>query len=108
MNGLEEVSFKIIAAVGTARSMYIQAIQEAKLGNVAKSNEMIESANDFFLEGHRAHATLIQAEANGEKTELSLLLMHAEDQMMSAEMMKIMALEFVELYSREGEKNEEN
>ncbi|MBQ3970962.1 MAG: PTS lactose/cellobiose transporter subunit IIA, partial [Selenomonadaceae bacterium] len=33
MEGLELVAFQIISAVGTARSCYIEAIQEAKQKN---------------------------------------------------------------------------
>ena len=40
------------------------------------------------MNGHHAHASLIQKEASGDKVEPSLIIMHAEDQMMSAEMYK--------------------
>ncbi|WP_420920970.1 PTS lactose/cellobiose transporter subunit IIA [Enterococcus casseliflavus] len=33
MENLELISFKIISAVGSARSNFIQAIKESKLGN---------------------------------------------------------------------------
>ena len=70
-------------------------------------------AQDFFVEnfgvdlargiparcqGHHAHAELVQKEAAGEKSEYSLLLMHAEDQLMSAEAFGILAEEFVDVY----------
>ena len=42
---------------------------------------------------------MIQKEAAGEKSEFSLLLMHAEDQLMTTETLKIVAEEFIELYS---------
>ncbi len=50
-----------------------------------------------FDEGHDAHAQLIQQEAAGEKTELSIILMHAEDQLMSAEGFSIIAEEFIQV-----------
>jgi PTS system cellobiose-specific IIA component len=43
---------------------------------------------------------LIQNEASGKKNEMSLLLVHAEDQLMSAEGFKILALEFIEIYKK--------
>lgn len=52
-----------------------------------------------FVEAHHAHASLIQKEAAGEKSEFSLLLMHAEDQLMTTETLKIVAEEFIELYN---------
>ena len=99
MNGNELISFQIISAVGTARSMYVEAIQEAKKGNIQAAKQLIEDGVNVFVEGHHAHASLIQQEAAGEKSEFSLLLMHAEDQLMTTETLKIVAEEFIELYS---------
>ena len=100
MDGLELISFQIISAVGTARSMYIEAIQLAKEGKIAEAREQIVEGETVFTEGHHAHAQLIQQEANGEKVEFQLLLMHAEDQLMSAEGFKIIATEFIDVYER--------
>ncbi|WP_289221401.1 PTS lactose/cellobiose transporter subunit IIA, partial [Faecalibaculum rodentium] len=44
---------------------------------------------------HGVHAGLIQKEAAGEKTDLTLLLMHAEDQLLSCETLEIMAERFL-------------
>ena len=77
MEGLELICFEIISSVGMARSLYIEAIQE---------------------EGHQSHAKLIQQEAGGEATQMTLLLTHAEDQLMSAEAFKILSQEFMDLY----------
>ncbi len=99
MNGNELISFQIISAVGTARSMYVVAIQVAKKGNIQAAKQLIEDGVKVFVDGHHAHASLIQKEAAGEKSEFSLLLMHAEDQLMTTETLKIVAEEFIELYS---------
>ena len=98
MEGIELISFQIIAAVGTAKSMYIEAIQAAKNGSFDEADQLIKEGSQVFLEGHKAHASLIQKEASGEKLEFSLLLMHAEDQLMNAETTKIMAVEIIDLY----------
>lgn len=42
MNGLELISFQIISAVGTARSMYIEAIELAKQGKIEEARKMIK------------------------------------------------------------------
>ena len=100
MEGLELICFQIISTVGTARSLYIEAIQEAKAGNIEKARELVKEGEAVFVEGHKAHAGLIQQEASGEKVEVQLLLMHAEDQLMSAEAFKIIANEFIDLYEK--------
>lgn len=98
MEGLELISFEIISAVGTARSLYIEAIQEAKKGDFTRSDELIAEGNDAFTQGHHAHAKLIQEEAGGTPTTMTLLLTHAEDQLMSAEAFKILCTEFIDIY----------
>ncbi len=94
----ELVVFQIISAVGSARSSYIEAIQEAKMGNFEQARQLMNEGSETYIEGHRAHAGLISKEAAGEKVEVSLLLAHAEDQLMSAEGFKIIAEELISVY----------
>lgn len=94
------VAFKIIAAVGNARSLYIEAIQEAKKGDFDRAQALIKEGGQSFLDGHDAHTGLVQAEAAGDATDMNLMLTHAEDQLMSAEEFGILAEEFIEVYRR--------
>lgn len=98
MEGLELLCFEIISSVGAARSCYVEAIQAAKQGDFARAEELITEGKNSFKEGHSKHHQLIQREAAGEKLELSLLVVHSEDQMMSAEVLEILAQEIIELY----------
>lgn len=100
MEGLELVAFQIISAVGTARSFFIEAIHSAKEGKFEEAHSKIEEGQKMFTEGHHGHSELIQKEASGEKNELSLLLIHAEDQLMSAEAFGILAEEFISVYQQ--------
>ena len=101
MEGLELTAFQIISAVGTARSSYIEAIQKAKTGDFDGAEKLIKEGDEMFVEGHNAHAGLLQQEAEGGPgSSLSLLILHAEDQLMSAEGFKTIALEFIEVYKK--------
>lgn len=77
---MEEVCFQIIANVGMAKSMYI----------------------DAFVEGHNVHLQLLANDAGGKSVEFSMLLMHAEDQLMGAETFRIVAEDFIDVYERLG------
>jgi len=100
MEGLELICFQIISSVGTARSIFIEAIREAKDGNIQAARDMIKEGADIFTQGHHSHMELIQKEASGEKTEVNLLLIHTEDMLMSAESFRILAIEFIDLYEK--------
>lgn len=98
MEGIELVCFEIISAVGGARSCYVEAIQKAKAKDFEGAQKLVEEGDGLFQQGHQAHAKLITQEANGDKVDVVLLLVHAEDQLMSAEAFKILANEFIDVY----------
>ena len=94
-----ELCFELIAYVGTARSCYINAIQCAKAGNFAEAEESMKMGKEAFIQGHDAHIDMLAKEGNGELS-VGLILIHAEDQLMSAESFEIIAEEFIELYKK--------
>lgn len=104
MEEYEMTCFQIISAVGTARSCYVEAVQEAKAGNFEKAEALIKEGEEAGVGGHHAHMGMIQKEASGEDIKTGLLLMHAEDQLMAAETIKIMAEEFIALYKKLADK----
>ena len=96
----ETACFGIITYVGTARSCFINAVQCAKEGEFEKAKEQIKQGDQAFTEGHHIHADLLAQDARGELNEAGLILMHAEDKLMSAETFRIMAEEFIDVYQR--------
>ncbi len=95
---MEFICFQLIANSGAAKSSFVEAIQFAKKGKLKEAKEKVEEAESAFVEAHKIHSELIQKEAGGEKTEFSLLFMHAEDQMASTEIVQLLAQELIELY----------
>ena len=98
MEKLEEICFEIISSVGSARSCYVEAIQKAKAKDFERAELLMKEGVDFFKLGHQVHRSLIEKEVNGEPVNFSLILMHAEDQLMSADGFKIIAEEMIDLY----------
>ncbi len=102
MEGMEMVAFQIIAAVGTARSMYIEAIDLAAEGKFEEARAAIKEGEEAFNGGHAAHGELLTKFANGELPPMDILMTHAEDQLMSAEAFGILAEKFIRLYEKIG------
>lgn len=100
MEGLELVCFSIISSVGAAKSFYVEALNCAKAGNYEEASAKILEGDALFVEGHKTHMELIQKECAGEEVKGTLLLMHAEDQLISTETLKLMILEMIELYKK--------
>ncbi|OTO77370.1 MULTISPECIES: PTS lactose/cellobiose transporter subunit IIA [unclassified Enterococcus] len=97
---LEKISFEIISNVGTARSKYINAMQFAKQGWIEKAHASVKEGEEYFVEGHHAHANLLAMQSEGKMIPFSMLLIHCEDQLMSADCFKIMADEFIDLQEK--------
>ena len=51
-----------------------------------------------MTKAHRFQTELIQNEANGNKTEMSVILVHAQDHLMNAMNFQQIAEEFIDLY----------
>ena len=100
MKNIEMTMIEIVSKAGCAKSKYIEAISLAKEYKFGLAYESIEEGSKFLIDAHNIHADLIQKEAGGEKTNVSLIVLHAEDQLMSAETFKIIANEFIESYKK--------
>ena len=98
MEGLELIAFEIISNVGMAKSLAIEALRDVISGKYEEGKSKLNEASEYLVKGHHAHADLIQKEASGEKIEFSLIVMHAEDQMMAAETIKSLVEEMIEMY----------
>lgn len=107
MEGLELICFEMISNAGAARSCYIEAIQAAKEGDFKAAQECMDDGAEAFVACHKAHHQLITDAANGKEAAPTLLLIHAEDQLMAAESFQILAGEFIDLYKRLDHKSGE-
>lgn len=99
-NDLKLICMQLITAVGTARSNYILAIRKAKENSFLEAEKLIISGNEYFSEGHNIHSKFLQKMAIGEQIDINLLLLHAEDQLMAAEIFRTLAEEFIDLYKK--------
>ena len=91
--------FQLITAAGSAKSTFMEALYKAKEGKYDEAENLFKEADGYFVEGHHAHAAMIEAEGQGVETTVRLVLAHAEDQLMSAELTKTMVEEMIALYT---------
>lgn len=100
VENMQEKAFMIIAEVGTAKSKYIEAIQIAKEGDFDKAYKTIEEGAELAASAHKHHFDIVQVEAQGKELPFSVMFMHAEDQLLTTETIKIMAEEIIELHKK--------
>ena len=84
MDRLEKLAFELISNSGSARSYSFEALSLVKEGKTDEANEKMEIAREEILKAHKIQTQLIQKEANGDKIEINILLVHAQDHLMSS------------------------
>ena len=97
MNKIEMACFEIIAQRGLRPQLLHRAIDLAGEGKIDEAEARVAEGEQFFLVGHAKHGEMIAQEACGDHIDPSIILIHAEDQLMSAETFKILAGKFIDL-----------
>lgn len=95
---VSEVSMQVISYAGLAKSLFMQALQEYKQKNVENGDALMVQGEENLLIAHKSHAELLAKEMNDQESQASMLLIHAEDQLMGAETIKILVEELKELH----------
>ncbi|AMC93950.1 hypothetical protein AOC36_08105 [Erysipelothrix larvae] len=97
---IQEIGMMMISKIGLAKSNYVESLSESREGNFERAKQLIQEADLLKIEAHTEHFGLIQLEASGNQLPFSLILMHAEDQLLTCEVFHKIALEHITLYTR--------
>lgn len=81
---LEQVSFRMILHGGSARSLAYEAFELAISGDFAGAHAKLKEAEQELGASHSEQMDLIQKEAQGQGVSPNLLLIHAQDHLMTA------------------------
>lgn len=95
---LQMIAFQMIAKVGEAKSIFMEAINEAENREFEKADSLILEGNKLLGECGSLHLPVVSAEANNMSLEYSVIFMHAEDQYMTTELLKSLAEKFINVY----------
>lgn len=95
-----EIAFQIIVHAGESRSLSSEAMDAAENYDFEKAEELLKKANDEFLECHQIQTDMLTSEANGEKNELNVIFIHAQDHLTMATMAMDNAKRLVTMYKK--------
>lgn len=99
-NAYLESIMGLIMHGGDAKGKAVDAIRAAKKGEFVLANELIEQANKALTVAHQSQTSLLSQEASGESVQLSLLLVHGQDHLMTAIAFIDLAKELVQVYEK--------
>ena len=91
---LEEVVMGLIINSGQARSLAYAALKQAKQGDFAAAKAMMDQSRMALNEAH-----LVQTKLIG-KMKVSLVLVHAQDHLMTSMLARELITELIELHEK--------
>ncbi|MEB0287494.1 PTS lactose/cellobiose transporter subunit IIA [Cryobacterium sp. 10S3] len=95
-----ESAFAIIAYAGNAKSNAMLAIRAAREGDFAKSQELLVAADDDLVSSHKTQTQMLTEEARGNPVKVNVILVHAQDHLSGAILVRSLADEFIHIYER--------
>ena len=99
---LMEISFGLIANAGEAKGLAYDALSKAKQGNFEEARELINKSREEMHKAHAFQTQLITKEASGDKMEVGVLLIHAQDHLMTTMTLLEVAKEMLVLHRKVG------
>lgn len=97
---LQMAAFEIILNSGNSRTTVHEAFAAMRAGNYDKATELLESANEELLLAHKAQTHLLQEYAGGTEIKIEIIMVHAQDHLMTTMTLREVALEMLELYKK--------
>ena len=95
---LETIAMTLDGNAGEGRSLAFEALNEAKKGNFEKAEQLLKESQKRTLAAHEIQTQLICNEADGNKTEMNLLMVHAQDHLMTSMLARELITELIEIY----------
>ena len=95
---LEMLSFGLIGSAGQARSLAFGALKAAREGDFERADELIAQSKEAAIASHDQQTKLLVREANGVHTPVDVMLVHAQDHLMTAMLAQELIEELINLY----------
>lgn len=97
---LQVAAFEIILHSGTARTEVHEAFALMREGKYEESEEKLEVANSELVEAHHAQTKLLQDYASGVEIKIEIIMVHAQDHLMTTMTLLEVAKEMLELHKK--------
>lgn len=97
---LEEVVMGLIINSGQARSLAYGALKMAKQGDFESAKAMMDQSRPALNEAHLVQTKLIEGDQGEGKMKVSLVLVHAQDHLMTSMLARELVTELIELHEK--------
>ncbi|QUY51059.1 PTS lactose/cellobiose transporter subunit IIA [Serratia plymuthica] len=97
---LEEAVMEIIVNAGQSRSLCFEALRAAREGNIGEAKALLQQADGFSRQAHQMQTRLIEQDAGEARQPMTLIMVHAQDHLMTSLLARELSEEIVHLYQR--------
>ncbi|WP_303021171.1 PTS lactose/cellobiose transporter subunit IIA [Faecalibaculum rodentium] len=87
------VAFTIISYSGMARALVHEAMEAMRKGEFQLADEKLNEADEQLVQAHKAQTDLLHVFANGTEIEIQIIMVHAQDHLMTTMTLKEVAQE---------------
>lgn len=94
----ELIALNLISNSGTARTKAFEALHKAREGKYEEAKMLLKESEESSLLAHNAQTELLQAEANGDNSNYSIIMVYAQDHLMTSILAKELIEEMVTMY----------
>lgn len=98
MDETYEIAFGLILNAGNSKAKSLLAIESAREYKFEEAESLLKEAQEDLKLAHKTQTELIQGEAQGNKTEMNILMVHGQDHLTTAMIMLNQAEEFINIY----------
>ena len=99
---IQEISFEIIGYAGNAFSYFYEAVEEMMEENKERAKELYNLGKKELTQAHKVQTDLLISEANGEKVNTNVILIHAQDHLMTTIMYERIARQMIRILDKEA------
>lgn len=94
------IGFEIVAYAGDAQTDLIAALDAARNGDFEDAEKLCASAREAIADAHDTQTKLLSQEAGGSELDVTFLMVHAQDTLMTTMMLERQARFTIDAYRR--------
>jgi len=98
----EEAVMEIIVNAGQSRSLCFEALQAARQGQIDHARDLLRQADTFTRQAHKMQTRLIEQDAGEARQPMTLIMVHAQDHLMTSMLARELSEEILHLYQRDA------
>lgn len=97
------IGFEIVAYAGDAQTDLIAACVKARSGDIDGARALREAAKQALVDAHDVQTRLLSAEAGGGEMDVTFIMVHAQDTLMTTMMLEKQTEFIIDAYARIAE-----